>query len=64
MWKWIYKTFIWPFTKEGLEYQRKMMIEQHCPHKEWTCDTQIRLIKCNKCGKKAWITEYKDLFKK
>ena len=33
-----------------------------CKHKQWICDTQIRVIECKKCGKRAWIKEYKDLF--
>lgn len=33
-----------------------------CEHKEWNCDTQIRVIECKKCKKRAWIKDYKNLF--
>lgn len=35
-----------------------------CEHENWTCDTQIRVIECQRCGKRAWIKKYKNLFKK
>lgn len=31
-------------------------------HKEWDCDTQIRVIECKKCKKRAWIRDYRSLF--
>jgi hypothetical protein len=31
-------------------------------HPEWYCDVQIRTIECRKCGKRAWIKDYRDLF--
>ena len=33
-----------------------------CNHAKWNCDTQIRTIKCVKCGKRAWIDNYKSLY--
>lgn len=33
-----------------------------CEHKEWDCDTQIRVIECKKCKKRAWIRDYQSLF--
>lgn len=33
-----------------------------CSHAHWNCDTQIRVIECASCGKRAWIRDYKDLF--
>lgn len=33
-----------------------------CEHKEWDCDTQIRVIECKKCKKRAWIRDYRSLF--
>ena len=60
--KWFYKTFIFPFTKKGIELERQHMIQQRCKHKSFTCDTQIRVIKCNECGLTSWISEYKSLY--
>lgn len=34
-----------------------------CKHEDWLHDTQIRTIECAKCGKRASIAEYVDLFK-
>lgn len=34
-----------------------------CTHVEWTSDTQIRTIECNGCGKRAWVKDYKPLYK-
>ena len=34
-----------------------------CEHLEWDIDNQIRTIKCRSCGKKAWVKEYKNLYK-
>lgn len=34
-----------------------------CKHEKWDCDTQIRTIECKKCGKRAWIDKYRDLYK-
>ena len=43
--------------------RRSFLSEQElCEHKEWDCDTQIRTIQCRKCGKRAWIKEYKSLY--
>ena len=33
-----------------------------CEHKEWDCDTQIRVIECKKCKRRAWIRDYRSLF--
>ena len=33
-----------------------------CEHKECDCDTQIRVIECKKCKKRAWIRDYRSLF--
>lgn len=60
--KWIYRTFIFPFTKTGIEQERIQMIQRMCKHESFTCDTQIRVIKCNKCGLMSRILEYKSLF--
>ena len=56
------KKFLFSFTKEGMEIQRKQMGQQNCQHKKWTCDTQIRTIECNECGLRAWIQDYKSLY--
>jgi len=64
MLNWFYKNLLWPFTKEGLEAQRVQMIQSKCNHSNWNCDTQIRVIKCKKCGKTSWIDDYVDLYKK
>lgn len=32
-----------------------------CKH-IFNSDTQIRVIKCEKCGEKHWIKEYKNLY--
>lgn len=37
--------------------------QQKCQHERWTCDTQIRTIECNTCGKRAWLEDYKTLYK-
>lgn len=63
LYKFLYLIY-WSFTKEGLEQQRIEMIQSKCKHETWNCDTQIRLIQCTKCGKKAWINDYVDLYKK
>ena len=36
--------------------------QTNCEHKEWDCDTQIRVIECKKCKKRAWIRDYRSLF--
>lgn len=59
----LYKCFIFPFTKEGLELQRIQMIQSRCKHESFTCDTQIRVIKCDYCGLVSRISDYKPLFK-
>jgi hypothetical protein len=59
----LYKLFIFPFTKKGLELARIQMIQQRCKHESFTCDTQIRIIKCNNCGLFSRISDYKSLFK-
>jgi len=33
--------------------------QTNCEHKEWDCDTQIRVIECKKCKKRAWIRDLK-----
>ena len=58
------KYLIFSFSKEGIEQQRIQMIQSHCKHEKWNCDKQIRVIECVKCGKRAWIEDYVDLFKK
>lgn len=35
-----------------------------CKHSKWNSDTQIRTIECIKCGKRAWINDYVNLYKK
>ena len=59
----LYKYFIFPFTKKGIELQRTQMIQQRCKHESFTCDTQIRAIKCDNCGLISRISDYKSLFK-
>jgi hypothetical protein len=34
-----------------------------CLHREYDMDNQIRIMKCIKCGKEAWLRDIKDLFK-
>ena len=60
--KWFYKTFIFPFTKKGIELERIRMIQSKCRHKSFTCDIQIRVIKCDDCGLMSSISDYKSLF--
>ena len=60
--KTLYKIFIFPFTKKGLELARFEMIQQRCKHDSFTCDTQIRVIKCDNCGLISRISDYKPLF--
>lgn len=36
--------------------------QMRCKHKDWDCDTQIRVIECDKCGKRAWIRDYRSLY--
>jgi hypothetical protein len=36
--------------------------ERGCKHEEWNHDKQIRVIECCKCGKRAKIKDYIDLF--
>lgn len=35
-----------------------------CKHSKWNSDTQIRTIECIKCGKRAWVNDYVNLYKK
>lgn len=35
-----------------------------CEHKDWDCDTQVKVIECNKCKKKAFLRDHRDLFLK
>lgn len=35
-----------------------------CDHDEWDMDTQIKVIECRKCGKRAWVKENRDLYSK
>lgn len=36
--------------------------QQKCTHEKWDCDTQIKVIECKECGKRAWIDEYRNLY--
>jgi len=36
--------------------------QQKCKHEKWDCDSQIRVIECKECGKRAWIEDYHSLF--
>ena len=36
--------------------------QRNCKHEKWDCDTQIRTIQCRKCGKRAWIEDYRSLY--
>ena len=60
--KYLYKTFIFPFTKKGIELERTRLIQSRCKHESFTCDTQIRIIKCDNCGLMSRISDYKSLF--
>jgi len=41
---------------------KKYIKEKRCDHANWDMDNQIRVIKCRKCGKIAWIKEIKSIF--
>lgn len=43
------------------EIYEKYKKQQKCNHKIWDCDSQIRVIECKECGKRAWIGEYKSI---
>jgi len=58
------RKIIFSLTKEGIEKQRIEMIQRNCQHTHWNCDKQIRVIECKKCGLRAWIDEYVDLYAK
>lgn len=53
--------------KEKINQQFKIIslwVKQlRCKHTEWDCDTQIRTIECKHCGKRAWIKNYRSLYK-
>jgi len=34
-----------------------------CSHEKWIMDKQINTIECEKCGKRAYVKEYKSLYK-
>jgi hypothetical protein len=36
--------------------------QKWCNHERWDSDNQIRLIKCKKCGKNAWVDSYRNLY--
>lgn len=40
----------------------KVKEQQKCMHEKWDCDSQIRVIQCQKCGKRAWIENYRSLY--
>lgn len=42
---------------------RDFIRQKRCNHNKWDMDNQIRTIKCRGCGKKAWVKEYKNLYK-
>lgn len=58
----ILKQFLYSFTKEGIEAQRKQLKEQNCKHTNWNHDKQIRIIECKGCGKRAHVDDYVNLF--
>lgn len=58
------KKVLYSFTKEGIKKQRTQIIQENCNHKKWNIDNQIRVIECKGCGKRAWIDDYVDLYKK
>lgn len=41
---------------------KKFLTELFCSHTDWDIDKQIRVIKCKKCGKKAWLRKVIDMF--
>lgn len=44
-------------------FQVKLFIKQLlCNHENYFCDTQIRVIECEKCGHRSRIKDYKNLF--
>jgi hypothetical protein len=57
------KKLFYSFTKEGIEKQRQQMTQNKCEHKRWIQDTQIRTIECKGCGLRAWVDEYKTLYR-
>ena len=42
----------------------KCITTPQCQHEEWVQDIQIRVLECKQCGKRAWLKETIDLFKK
>jgi hypothetical protein len=42
---------------------KKLFKRIFCLHTDWSMDTQIRVIECKRCGKRAWIEDIKSLFK-
>ena len=58
------RKLLWLLSDERIAMQIKISKQQHCNHEKWNCDTQIRTIECIECGKRAWIEDYINLFKK
>lgn len=55
--------------KKTIKEKVKQMYVEHnkhlnCSHEKWNCDNQIRTIECIKCGKRAWIEDYVNLYSK
>ena len=39
------------------------VLKESCEHKDWVMDTQIRKIRCKKCGIEGFVKDYENLFK-
>lgn len=59
MWKFI----LWCFSKEHRKMIEKEQRQRLCKHEKWFMDKQIRTIECCECGKRAWVEDFKDLYK-
>ncbi len=54
----LYKRFI-----NWRERQRKLTKRRKCKHEEFVMDTQILIIECTSCGKRAWLlAKHQNLF--
>ena len=58
------RKLLWLFSYERIAMQKKISKQENCNHTKWNCDIQIRTIECIECGKRAWIEDYINLFKK
>ena len=37
--------------------------QKWCNHEKWDSDNQIRTIECKRCGKRAWVDTYRNLYR-